>query len=456
MPEGAVPRYTCEHCEEGYEDPNCSNCERCENCCECAWCESCQGQVHQGDYCSDCEQCNSCCECLYCPSCGDRVHDGHNSYDYCGDCEHCYSCCECERCDNCGDSVDECCCEAQGILCYSACPVRRLNYLDRLKPGTHFGLEVEMSHWSLHEQERANASYSLLREWFGGLLEPSDGYQITSSDASITGRNPGECKTIPMTVFQHSLLHYSLLVNDREQSVREFVEASPGKQVQLMISAFANDGPAYRWMRGARAWDNDSCGMHINLEWKVASSTTWAKVIHWLMRADGGLHQQIGGRRPSIYCFTHDDRRRAFPKNYLVNTALADTVTWNRMKQKYASRRIPETGVAHGDFPFADYVVTKRRCAHSAITAKSWGGYELRLFRSSTNPLRILGNCELINVILHHFEQVPWHEVCDVQGNPRVSLTDISRTAHELRHRYPYAAALCRRVNNQLSLAFAS
>ena len=453
MPEGAVPEYTCEGCEESYETPTCGHCEQCENCCECHWCESCEQPGNPDDVCSDCNRCNDCCECLYCPSCGDHVHDGNEPYDFCGDCEHCYSCCECERCEECGDRTDECCCGAAGILCYSACPIRRLHYDYRFSQRTHFGLEVEMSHWSLEQQDRANRSYNLLRSRFGKLLERSDGYQITSSDASITGSSPGECKTIPLSVLQHSLVHYSLLVNDQEHSVREFVEASPGKQVQLLASAFANDGPTYRWMKGAKAWDNDSCGMHINLEWKVASSTTWAKVIHWLMRASGGLHQQIGGRSPGCYCFTHAERRRAFPKNYLGNTALARTRAWNKIAQQYASRRThTENGETHGGFPFDDYRLAK----HSVISPRMWGGYELRLFRSSTNPLRILGNCELINVILHHFERVPWHEVCDDEGNPRVSLTDVSRTAHELRHRYPYAAALCSRVNNQLSLAFAS
>ena len=448
MPTDAVPEYTCERCEEASETPTCGHCEQCENCCGCSWCESCEQMGDPEDRCVDCEQCTGCCECVYCPSCGDRVHDGHDAYDYCSYCEHCYSCCECEHCEDCGDRIVECQCEPTGVLCYSACPIRRLNYNHHLfATDTHFGLEVEMSRWSLDQQDRANKSYSFLRSKFRQWLRKSDGYQITSSDASIQGSDPGECKTVPMTVLQHSLVHYSLLVNDQEHTVREFVEAKPGKRVQLLTQAFAQNGPAYRWMRGAKAWDNDSCGMHINLDWGIARPTTWAKVIHWLMRSGGGLHEQIGGRSPGGYCFTHAERRKAYPKNYLCNTSLARTKAWNAILQKYRG------GVGEDNsFPFSDFVLQK----HAVISSRHWGGYELRLFRSSTNPLRILGNCELINVILHHFERVPWHKVCDTEGNPRVSLADISRTAHELRHRYPYAAALCSRVNNQLSLAFAS
>ena len=87
---------------------------------------------------------------------------------------------------------------------------------------------------------------------------------------------------------------------------------------------------------------------------------------------------------------------------------------------------------------------------HSCMSYRNWDGFEFRLFRSSTNPLRILGNCEMISVLLHHFENVPLSKAT------LVTWSDIVRTVALHRHRYPYAADQVRRQNDNYTTQFDS
>jgi len=206
--------------------------------------------------------------------------------------------------------------------------------------------------------------------------------------------------------------------------------------------------PQERWMAGSMSWNNDSCGMHINVSDRLADSGTWLKLMHFLLNSPPEVLEQIGGRPPCYYCHTHSNYSvPRKPKWYTVHTTLGNTTTYYKLLEEWRANQAAQT-----EFPFRKQHLQK----HAAVSRRSWGGYEFRLFRSSSNPLRILGNCEMIAVMLAHFANTPWHEVCGDDGWPRVSLTDISRTAYKLRHRYPYAAALCRRVGNLLSRAFDS
>lgn len=447
---------SCQHC--GYSECNnaademCACCDQCEVHCCCEHCVNCS-EPTEDPLCSHCEQCENCCSCAFCPGCSDIMYDEHATYDFCEDCECCHSCCECERCEDCGDRVGDCECPAQGILCYSACPIRRLSYAWPDRWHNLFGLEVEMSRWSCDEQDRVNDAYCSLRNNHSGLLPRSDGYQITSRDASLTGGSCGECKTPPLTVLQHSAIHYSLLTDGSKELMSAFLEGSPGRQARLMLHALGAK-PERRWMAGSKSWTNSSCGMHINVNDALADPGTWLKLLHFLLNSPPGYIEQIGGRPPSHYCHTHHGPIPRKPKHYTVHTKLRHGVAYSRLLDDWRSYRMSQPDMKGSD-PRAEFGFSRQHLQkHAAMSRRDWGGYEFRLFRSSSNPLRILGNCEMIVVMLAHFENVPWWKVSAGDGTSIVSLKEIGATAAKLRHRFPYAAALCSRSGNALTEGF--
>lgn len=447
---------SCERCS--YSDCNaavdsvCTCCEQCEVHCSCYHCNCCC-EPSEDPPCEHCELCSECCSCAFCPGCSDIMYDNNDTYDYCGECECCHSCCECERCEDCGDRIGDCECSSQGILCYSACPIRRLSYRwpDRLL--NLFGIEIEMSKWSHDEQDRANEAYCSIADNHSDLLPRSDGYQITSRDASLVGGSCGECKTTPLTVLQHSAIHYSLLTGSDKDLMNAFLERSPGKQARLMLSAL-RARPERRWMAGSKSWTNDSCGMHINVNDALADPGTWLKLMHFLLNSPNHYIEQIGGRPPSHYCHTHYGRGARKPKWYTCHTRLRQNEMYHNLLSKWRAYRMSQP-VCEGSSERTEFEFSKQHLQkHAVMSRREWGGYEFRLFRSSSNPLRILGNCEMIVVMLAHFENVPWWRVAASCGTSLVSLKEIGATAAKLRHQFPYAAALCSRSGNALTEGF--
>ena len=70
---------------------------------------------------------------------------------------------------------------------------------------------------------------------------------------------------------------------------------------------------------------------------------------------------------------------------------------------------------------------------HDAMSRRSWHGWEMRLFRSSTNPMRILGNMQMAQLLCDYFQYVSFSDV------ERTGLGPVVRHAVFNRRSFPYA-----------------
>ena len=446
MPE-TFDRFAC-GCEHPVDtQTSCECCEYCENCCECMYCECCESPHRSESMCSECDSCSDCCECVFCDSCGGRCND-----EFCYECDSCNECCSCERCENCGEDEDSCTCRpgllGASLAGYSTCPLRKLGWAAKgYNSSPRFGLEIEMSRYSPASQAYTNMLAHALS--YRRIIScRTNGYAVAAHDSSISGEDPAECKTVPMTVKDHSVIlfgatHYggseeeepSDLVLDECESFAKL----PARMQHMLLSSRLRDCP-HRWQSHSKSWANSSCGMHINVEDGAVPSYVWLRVISWILRGENMNLKRLGGRMPSGYCHQYPHDHRVYVGDYgEEHEPLQNKHLWNTagIKRHWVHRdrlRVPQATTPK----------------HAAVSRRHWGGFEFRLFRSSTNPLRILGNCELISVLCHHFASVPLHQADSVPW------ADFVRTVAQHRHRYPYAAGIIRRQQDEFTTLFNS
>lgn len=445
MPE-TFERFEC-GCEHPPGSSNeCSNCEQCDNCCACRYCDACEEPRDADHMCSHCDYCDDCCECVFCDDCGGECRD-----EYCSRCDSCESCCSCECCDACGEPEEDCCCSpgtrGTAVGNYSSCPIRKLNWTAPFVIGSpRFGIEIEMSGYCPMSARYTNSLAYELSE-LGILSCDTQGYTIAAADSSLSGSSPAECKTVPLTVADHAVILYGSTLRDPDE--RRPAEETLGKcvlfskmpqrqQLNLLTNQLASSGHQ-RWQRDSKTWSNSSAGMHVNVPVGKTPRYIWLRVMAWLLRGPRWSVEEFGGRSLSHYCHQlGSDSTMYHEGNHVTVTTknLWPSVGLKRPRLKLGAPR--------------QYPLGHRVTKHCAMSYRDWDGFEFRLFRSSTNPLRILGNCEMISVLLHHFENVPLSKAMFV------TWSDIVRTVALHRHRYPYAADQIRRQNDSFSTHFDS
>ena len=431
----------CEHPPGSHSE--CSNCEQCENCCACSYCGACQARRDTDRMCGHCDYCEDCCECVFCDSCGDECTD-----EYCSRCDTCEGCCSCECCDDCGEPEEDCCCRVgtrgTQVGNYSSCPIRKLSWSPDPVGSPRFGIEIEMSGYS-----PSSAGYTNRLAHELGKLDilscTTNGYTIAAADSSLSGIDTAECKTVPLTVADHAVILYGGTLrpqgvgNPTDEEIGKcilFSKMPPRQQLKLLTHQLASSGHQ-RWQRNAKAWSNSSTGMHVNVGVGKTPRYIWLRVMAWMLRGPRWSVEELGGRQLSTYC---SQWRDATMFHEGTDAPVCVKNMWPSVGLRPPRRTLGAMRSPPG------YRVRK----HSCMSYRDWDGFEFRLFRSSTNPLRILGNCEMISVLLHHFENVPLSKA------PFVPWSDVVRTAALHRHRYPYAADQIRRQNNSFTTHFDS
>ena len=246
------------------------------------------------------------------------------------------------------------------VLEYSTDVIAELGYGPM--PGRQqrrFGLEVEVSDWSEEDQMEAN------RRWYRAavrslshpaLASYSNAYCIPCHDGSLDGDDTAELKTPPFTKSEHWLFHASYSSEPPPETLH------PQEQREFL------KGVSAQWFPNSRSWANCSCGMHITVELSTAAKWTWRKLLIWVNEGGSELRQKVLFlRRPNSYC----DLK---PCNLLT--------------------------FSHGNPDKYELLHLKN-------------GYlaEFRGFRSSTNPMTIMRNIDVVDALLDWMPHVPTYDV---------------------------------------------
>lgn len=406
----------------------CSTCEQPEDHCDCFFCNDCEERYRPDDGCQHgfCDHCENCCDCEECPSCSTIVYSCGDRLDCCcGDCGECLDCCCCE---------DE---ESNGNRCYSTDPLRALGFSAftddfdatrwrRCKPikALHlqrFGIEIEKTGHNHDDDYKMNAHVADRLSCHGMLDSRISGYSVACNDASLEGSSPAESKTPPLTFADHQLCHYGYMMLGQDWSHEIWLEhmeyyksLTPFKQFNLFRQQYFDGGMDNRWQKNAKAWSNSSCGMHVNVSDTMTTQATLYKVFLYIVKSHPNDMKFIGGRSTTEhYCHTHHDKQVWCE----VTDRYLDTCHINYVQQMDVYSKHPQ--------------VQCRK--HDAMSRRPWHGWEMRLFRSSTNPLRILGNMQMSQLLCDYFQYVPYGDI------ERTGLGPIVRHAVFNRRQFPYA-----------------
>lgn len=416
------------------DDDACEEVEICGTCgdpeddCCCSYCEGCDERFEECNGCmlGFCSMCEGCCDCEECPSCSNIVYSGGERLDNC--------CCDCGECHDC------CCCEDEeenGNRCYSTDPLRVLGFSAitddfdamrwrRCKPikALHlqrFGIEIEKTSHSHDDDFKMNTHVADRLSCHGMLDSRISGYSVACNDASLEGSSPAESKTPPLTFADHQLCHYGYMMLGQGWSREIWLEhmeyyksLTPFKQFNLFRQQYFDGGMDNRWQKNAKAWSNNSCGMHVNVSDTMTTQATLYKVFLYIVKSHPNDMKFIGGRSTTEhYCHTHHDKQVWCD----VSDRYLDTCHINYVQQVNVYSKHPQA-----------------QCRkHDAMSRRSWHGWEMRLFRSSTNPLRILGNMQMAQLLCDYFQYVPYGDI------ERTGLGPIVRHAVFNRRQFPYA-----------------
>jgi hypothetical protein len=208
---------------------------------------------------------------------------------------------------------------------------------------------------------------------------------------------------------------------ESDHTLREHLEQyhslSSLQQFKALVAIHEGKGRKLRWQSRAKAWSNDSCGMHVNVSNTMSTEMTLYKVFLYIVRSHPSDMKHIGGRSTlEHYCRTHHDKQIWCGEQ----GRNLDMTHFNYMSQ---------VGQWSDKHQQAD-------CnKHDAMSRRPWHGWEMRLFRSSTNPLRILGNMQIAQLLCDYFQYVPISKV------EHTGLAPIVRHSVLNRRTFPYAAA---------------
>ena len=407
----------------------CSTCEQPEDDCCCSYCESCDERFEDGNGCQhgNCDYCHNCCDCEECTECCSLVFS-HGEYhdNYCHDCGTCHDCCCCE---------DE---DGDGNRCYSTNPITVFHFSARTddfdpqrwrkcKPikALHmqrFGIEIEKSHHNHADDITMNDIADRLGMW--GLLDSNvTGYSVGCNDASLSGPRPAESKTCPLTFRDHQMCHYAYMMLGQKwprdvwrEHLEHYHSLSSFRQFNQFRRIYFDGGMDHRWQKDAKAWSNKSCGMHVNVSNTMTTEMTLYKVFLYIVLSHPSDMRHIGGRSTEEhYCRTHHGK-----------SVWCDET--DRPLDVCHFNYVHQAGV--GSLKHQPASCNK----HDAMSRRPWHGWELRLFRSSTNPMRILGNMQMVQLLCDYFQYVPHGDVA------RTGLGPIVRHSVFNRRTFPYAA----------------
>jgi len=345
--------------------------------------------------------------------------EGERPCDCCYDCE----CMDCSCCDECGANPEHCQCHTDDMDderpdLDDVPPVRPLRKRQAsvmsdafrvLNPDKQrFGIEVEVSDLQINHVRRANAIYQHLP--IKDVYTTQKFFRVVD-DGSIRGDDKGELVSIPVSFDDHYNLLLACTLGSEDARDFDWVALSRKSQayklkllesMQLGRTTLKSNQDDYNefstLIPNASSWYNVSCGMHITTCQMAASPLTWVKLCHFLNNCSSTDYISLGGRESSQYLRQRPHNMRHF---------------------------------AHAFRGHAGGFVEK----YSPLNFKfSQGLMEFRLFRSSTNPIRILSNMQMTQVWLAYFSQ------CPMKSAPHVTGRHIGAYLAKHKHVYPFAA----------------
>lgn len=344
-------------------------------------------------------------------------------------CECCYDC-DCSECECiCQDCLEDPC-ECGSSQAYLH-PLRRRNYAhmpdgctrDSLKELQNFGVEIEVSDLGRHHIMRANRVFKQLP--IKDVRVRNDFIRIVD-DGSIRGDDKGELITAPVTFDDHYNFLLACTMGSEEarsfdwRAVRHKTQRYKFKLLHSMLDSRVEYGSSCddfnafsTWLPGAHSWYNESCGMHITTCHMAATPLTWLKLCYFLNNCTGEDYNSLGGRYSSTYL-----QQRPLGMRHLAHAFRGDA---RGFTQKYSP---------------LNYKVQQ-------------GLMEFRLFRSATNPIRILSNMQMTQVWLAYFSQ------CPMRTALHVTSSHIGAYLAKHKHVYPFAAwAMTQSVHDRVAQGF--
>lgn len=360
----------------------------------------------------DRELCDGCgcytedCEC--CGNCGD------SDCGWCSDCDNSNCQCECD-CEDCNDDHDG------DVHRYSWDPMQGLkwdgyqpNHGERRAP--RYGLEIEISGYEQDELFSFNRAYHQVITRHQPLFTASQGYATPCSDGSISGSSPAELKTPPYTKWEHYAAHLAAMMPsvERERFDWAALYRQPWKYKCRLMQSFVDARHVASFMPNAHAWSNSSCGLHVNVDKPMASTLTWAKVLWFVHHLTPDHLHDFGGRRDCGYAQQFRYSRFGHIRDGL------------KRLQYHDSRP-----------GFQKYEVINISKPHL---------FEVRLFRSTVNPMRLLANLELLEVLCDFMRQL------SVRQAMRANTEHLGHYLSLRRSQYPFAHSWMKRSSTNNSL----
>jgi hypothetical protein len=321
-----------------------------------------------------------------CENCGCHV-------DYCECCSACGST-DCGWCSDCDNNNCECCCDNDDCESdewlggggstnrYSYDPIQGLSWHSyQPNPGERdaprYGLEIELSGYDEQELRSFNRAFYAVLGQHGHLFTNSNGYCTPCSDGSITGSSPAELKTPPLTKWEHYAAHLSIMMDSVERARFDWpaLYRQPWRYKARLMQSLVDVRHQPAFMPSAKAWSNGSCGLHVNCDIHMASRLTWAKMLWFVHHLHEDHLRDFSGRR-GVSGYAQQVRYRRFGH---IRSAL--------MRHQYHDCRPG----------FQKYEV---------INISKPNLYEVRLFQSTVNPMRLLANMELLEALRDFMSQL--------------------------------------------------
>lgn len=354
------------------------------------------------------------CGC-YTEDCTCCSHCGSSDCGWCDDCDSSDCACSCSS-DECYDDDDS------NVNRYSWDPIQGLEYRD-VRPilaergAPRYGLEIEISGYEKDELYSFNRSYYQVLQAHPRLFAMSQGYATPCSDGSITGSSPAELKTPPYTKWEHYAAHLAAMMPsvERERFDWAALYRQPWKYKCRLMQSFVDARHEASFMPNAHAWSNASCGLHVNVDIPMASLLTWAKVLWFVHHLTPEHLSDFSGRRHA--------------------SGYAQQVRYRRFGNIQAGLR---------RLQYRDYYPGFQK--YEVINISKPHLFEVRLFQSTVNPMRLLANIELLEVLCDFMSQL------SVPDAMRANTEHLGHYLSLRRSQYPFAHSWMKRSRTTNSL----
>lgn len=318
-----------------------------------------------------------------CENCGCHMDD-------CLCCSRCGST-DCGWCSDCDEPDCECSCDSEsdddwdgggGTNRYSYDPIQGLHWCS-IQPNQgernapRYGLEIELSGYEEDELRAFNRAFFAVREQHSRLFTSSQGYCTPCSDGSIMGSSPAELKTPPLTKWEHYAAHLASMMDSVERARFDWpaLYRQPWRYKAKLMQSLVDVRHQPAFMPSAKAWSNSSCGLHVNCDIPMASRLTWAKMLWFVHHLHADHLRDFSGRRHA--------------------SGYAQQVRYARFGHiRSGLQRLQHHGGRPG---FQKYEV---------INISKPNLFEVRLFQSTVNPMRLLANMELLEALRDFMSQL--------------------------------------------------